>query len=237
MRCSCGLLFGRHMPETASDLVFDSPPAETLAADGAFWQLYDSAFPSTEREPRSVILETLRRGDGVVVRARQNNNTIGLAVAHMLRHPPVLFVVYLAVDPQLRSRHIGAALFEKLWEEGRRRYSDEGLKAEGIVWEVDIPERAISEEGVKQSRRRIAFFERLGGRLLPSAYFQPPVDGIHPVPMYLMFRPASGGFLPDVAAHSALVRALYFEKYHAANGISEAVLQHLLNKIQGEDAV
>src|SRR5205807_7731780 len=86
----------------------------------------------TEREPRSVILETLRRGDGVAIRARQGSNTIGLALAHRLRHPPVLFVVYLAVAPELRSRHIGAVLFEKLWEEGLRRYSDEGLKAEGM---------------------------------------------------------------------------------------------------------
>jgi GNAT superfamily N-acetyltransferase len=225
------------MPETVPDLVFDSPSTETLAADFALWQLYDSAFPSTEREPRSVILETLRRGDGVVIRARQNRNTVGLALAHMLRHPPVLFIVYLAVAAELRSRHIGAALFEKLWEEGRRRYSDEGLQAEGMVWEVDIPERTASEQSLQQSRRRIAFFERLGGHLLPGAYFQPPVDGIHPVPMHLMFRPAPGRSLPDTAAHSAYVRALYFEKYHAANRISEAVLQHLLDKIEGQDVV
>jgi GNAT superfamily N-acetyltransferase len=224
------------MSKTAPALVFDFPSAETLAADGALWRLYDTAFPSTEREPRSVILETLRRGDGIVIRARQNNNTVGLSVAHMLRHPPVLFVVYLAVAPELRSRHIGAALFEMLWEEGRRRYSDGGLKAEGMVWEVEIPERATSEQGLQQSRRRIAFFERLGGRLLPAAYFQPPVDGINPVPMHLMYRPASGQCLPDIAAHSAIVRALYFEKYHAANGIPQAVLQHLLNKIQVQDA-
>ena len=87
------------MPEAVPDLVFDSPSADTLLADGAFWQLYDSAFPSTEREPRSVILETLRRGDGVAVRARHGVRTIGLALAHMLRLPPVLFVVYLAVVP------------------------------------------------------------------------------------------------------------------------------------------
>lgn len=225
------------MPETAPDLVFDSASAETLAVDGAFWQLYDSEFPSTQREPRNVILETLRRGKGVVIRARQNSHTVGLAVGHMLRQPPVLFMVYLAVAPALRSRHIGADLFEKLWEEGRRRYSDEGLKAEGMVWEVDIPERAPSEHGLEQSRRRIAFFERLGGRLLATAYFQPPVDGINPVPMHLMFRPADARSLPDVAAHSAIVRALYFEKYYAANGIPEAVLQYLLNKIQGQDVV
>ncbi|HEX3091481.1 MAG TPA: hypothetical protein VHW72_02595, partial [Candidatus Angelobacter sp.] len=67
------------MPEAVVDLAFDSPSADTLAADGALWQLYDSAFPSTEREPRSVILETLRRGDGVAVRARTGVRTIGLA--------------------------------------------------------------------------------------------------------------------------------------------------------------
>jgi GNAT superfamily N-acetyltransferase len=239
MRCSCGLPLlgcGRPMAETAPDLVFDSPSPETLADDGALWHLYDSAFPSTEREARSVILETLRRGDGVVVRARQNNSTIGMAFAHMLRHPPVLFMVYLAVAPELRSRHIGAALFEKLWAAGRKIYSERATEAEGMVWEVDIPERATSKLGLQQSRRRIAFFERLGGRLLPAAYFQPPVDGITAVPMYLMFRPAPGRCLPDIAAHSALVRALYFEKYHVANAIPEAVLQHLLNKIQGQDA-
>lgn len=220
------------VPEAFPDLVFDSPSAETLAADAALWQLYDSAFPSTEREPRSVVLKTQRRGQGAVVRARSGGKTVGLALAHMLRHPPVLFIVYLAVAPELRSRHIGAALFEKLWEEGCRRYSETGLKAEGMVWEVDIPERA-SGQGLEQGRRRIAFFQRLGGRLLPAPYFQPPVDGITPVPMHLMFRPAPGRSVPDVASQPALVRSLYFEKYHAANGIPEAVLHNLLKSAAG----
>jgi len=48
--------------------------------------------------------------------------------------------------------------------------------------------------------------------------------------MHLMFRPARGKPLPDDAARSALVQALYFEKYHGANGIPEAVLQDLLSK-------
>jgi GNAT superfamily N-acetyltransferase len=218
------------MPEAVPDLVFDSPSADTLLADGAFWQLYDSAFPSTEREPRSVILETLRRGDGVAVRARHGGDTIGQALAHMLRHPPVLFVVYLAVVPELRSRHIGAALFEELWTAGSRSYAARGTQAEGMVWEVDIPERATSEQGLQQDRRRIAFFTRLGGEVLPGSYVQPPVNGTVSVPMHLMFRPAPGKLLPDDAARSALVRALYFEKYHGANGIPQAVLQNLLGQ-------
>jgi len=216
------------MPESVPDLVFDSPSADTLAADSALWQLYDSAFPSTEREPRSVILDTLRRGDGIAVRARQGAHTVGLALAHMLRHPPALFIVYLAVVPELRSRHIGAALFEELWTAGSKSYAARGTPAEGMIWEVDIPERATSEQGLEQSRRRIAFFTRLGGAVLPGSYVQPPVDGVVSVPMHLMFHPARGKPLPDEAARSALVRALYFEKYHGANGIPRAVLQNLL---------
>jgi len=218
------------MPESVPDLVFDSPSADTLAADSALWQLYDSAFPSTEREPRSVILDTLRRGDGIAVRARQGAHTVGLAFAHMLRHPPALFIVYLAVVPELRSRHIGAALFEELWTAGSKSYAARGTPAEGMVWEVDVPERATSEQGLEQSRRRIAFFTRLGGKVLPGSYVQPPVDGVVSVPMHLMFRPARGKPLPDDAARSALVRALYFEKYHGANGIPQAVLQNLLGQ-------
>jgi len=223
------------VPEAFPDLVFDSPSADVLAADSALWQLYDSAFPSTEREPRSVILETLRRGDGVAVRARHDSNSVGLALAHMLRHPPVLFVVYLAVDQKLRSHHIGTTLFEKLWTTGMERYAERKQSLTGMLWEVDIPERATSQQGLQQSRRRIAFFARLGGQILPVRYFQPPVDGITPVPMHLMFRPAPGRSLPDVSAYSALVRALYFEKYHEANKIPQPVLEELLQKTGAEE--
>ncbi len=213
------------------DLTFDAPSADVLAADGAFWQLYDSSFPANEREPRSVILETLRSGAGLTVRAR-GGATVGLASAHLLRQPPVLFIVYLAVIPELRSHHIGSALFEQIWTVGRNQYSQRGLSAAGMVWEVDIPECATTESGQQQSRRRIAFFTRLGGSLLPTPYFQPPVDGISSVPMHLMFWPAPGGPLPDVRSRSALVRALYFEKYHQANGIPQPVLEDLLRRTE-----
>jgi len=159
------------MPESVPDLVFDSPSADTLAADSALWQLYDSAFPSTEREPRSVILDTLRRGDGIAVRARQGAHTVGLALAHMLRHPPALFIVYLAVVPELRSRHIGAALFEELWTAGSKSYAARGTPAEGMIWEVDVPERATSEQGLEQSRRRMLFSRGSAERCCPEAMF------------------------------------------------------------------
>jgi hypothetical protein len=48
--------------------------------------------------------------------------------------------------------------------------------------------------------------------------------------MSLLFRPVPGGSLPDNIASPDLVRALYFEKYHGANGVPQAVLQDLLRR-------
>ena len=220
------------MPRPLPDLTFDFPAADALASDAAFWRIYDCSFPVSEREPRHVISESLSNGVGLAVRARVQNRTVGLATAHLLREPPMLFLVYLAVAAELRSRHIGAALFEKVWTKGKEQYSESRLKVAGMVWEVDIPERASSEQELQQDRRRIAFFVRLGAHVLPGPYVQPPVDGIASVPMHIMFRPIPGGSLPDNCALVAIVRAIYFEKYEQANRIPRRVLDDLLREIE-----
>ena len=56
---------------------------------------------------------------------------------------------------------------------------------------------------------------------------QPPVDGHTLVPMRLMFRPALGQELPAGAATENLIRAIYFEKYHAINKIPSSTLERL----------
>ena len=217
------------MLKSPIDLTFDCPAAGVLASDAAFWQLYDSSFPSTEREPSDVILSTVQTGAGFVVRARVAGITIGLACAHMLRRPPALFLVYLAVAPEWRSHGVGSSLFEQTWTTGAARYVEAGLTPWGCIFEVDTPEAASNQ---MEQRRRIAFFERLGSCLLPQRYLQPPVDRIAPVAMHLMFRPAPGISLPDSGAVSQMIRAIYFEKYHAANGIPREALDDLLRQIQ-----
>jgi hypothetical protein len=79
----------------------------------------------------------------------------------------------------------------------------------------------------------MSFFRRHGLKLLPDPYKQPPVDGIASVAMSLMFRPADGQSEPDSELVRALVRAIYFEKYHAINGISRDSLNSLLGDQRG----
>lgn len=181
------------MQETLADLIFDSPTDDALATDAAFWHLYESSFPSKEREPRKVILESIRQRVAFVIRGRVRSRAVGLATAHVLREPPILFIVYLAVAPEFRSRRIGAALFERLCVTGVERYAESGIEPAGEVWEVEPPETASCEEDFQQRQRRIAFFARLGAHVLPHRYFQPPLDGGASVQMHLMFRPAGAG--------------------------------------------
>jgi len=220
------------MPDALDDVSFDSPAHEVLRADAAFWRLYASSFPSNEREPAAVILESIRQQVGVAVRARVGGATTGLAVGHMLQAVPVLFVVYLAVAPEYRSRRIGTSLFERLRLCGADRYATTGIKLTGEVWEVDGPEVAVCEEEMRQRQRRIAFFTRLGAQLLPNRYIQPPVDGVSSVPMQLMFRTSDERAPTGHPEVSIMIRAIYFEKYHRMNGIPRPVLEYLLREIE-----
>jgi GNAT superfamily N-acetyltransferase len=206
---------------------FEYPPADELARDDAWWAIYDESFPASEREPRAVILGSVRQGVGVAARARRGQTVAGLATVHLLRRPAAVFLVYLAVAPALRGRGLGGPLLEDVYRVAADRLARAGAPLAGLVWEVDAPALAATADERQRRERRIEFFRRLGGALLPRPYAQPPLQGTEPVPMRLMYRPAAGAGWPDGAAADALVRAMYFEKYGAANGISAEILERL----------
>ncbi|HYW69771.1 MAG TPA: GNAT family N-acetyltransferase [Pyrinomonadaceae bacterium] len=205
--------------------VIESISAEELELDTAWWRIYEDAFPADEREPSEVILDSVRRGMGMAFRVRRDDTTFGLATTHLLHHPAAVFLVYLAVASDERSRGVGGQLLQVAWEMGAERLSAQSLQPLGLIWEVDPTGSAVPDAEVRQ--RRIAFFERQGGRVLIRPYLQPPVDGINAVPMSLMFRPADTETL-STESEEALVKAIYFEKYGGVNKIDRSILERLL---------
>lgn len=199
-----------------------------LREDAGFWRLYASSFPRAEREPMEVILRSIEQGPGFALRALAGGRVVGLATGHVLNEPAATFLVYLAVDPAWRSRHIGRALFDAADRGGAARLVEQDRATRGIAWEIDDPAADLGpgERDIRQGRLR--FFKQLGGRLLDTPYIQPPVDGHSVVPMRLMFRPAVGHDLPEGAEIETLIRAIYFEKYHAINGIARSTLERLI---------
>jgi GNAT superfamily N-acetyltransferase len=200
---------------------------DQLAADRDWWAIYEDSFPTNEREPEEVILKSLRSGDGMAFRARRGETTSGLATTHLLTDPAAVFLIYLAAARTERSHGIGAELFEAAWEMGKDRLRTRGLSPRGLIWEVDPPE-ATAEDAANRERR-IAFFRRRGGEILETPYLQPPVDRIAAVPMSLMFRTAEGEAPPAGQEVDALVRAIYYQKYGAVNGIDQQTLRELLS--------
>jgi GNAT superfamily N-acetyltransferase len=217
----------RHDGDVPSGITIEAATPAELRDDAGFWQLYATSFAGAEREAAEVILRSVEQGPGLTLRALADGRTVGLAAGHVLEEPAATFLVYLAVDPLWRSRHLGRALFDEADRSGGARLIERGRASSGIVWEIDDPSADVSpsERNVRQGRLR--FFEKLGGRMLETPYVQPPVDGRTLVPMRLMFRPALGQDRPTGAAIEKLIRAIYFEKYHAINKIPSATLERL----------
>lgn len=200
---------------------FDIPGAEDLARDEGWWRIYEISFPSRERETEEVILKSIVSGAGLAVRARLEKRTVGIATTHLLMDPPAVFLVYLAIAAEERSNGLGSPLLAYAVETSTVRLQEHGLNSLGVIFEVE------------PAPRRVAFFERYGAVRLAQRYFQPPVDGTGAVPMQLMFKPASGGAVPAPLTIGALIRAMYFEKYGAMNGVPAVLLDKLLRITRG----
>lgn len=214
-------------------IIFDCPTITELKEDKLWWEIYEEAFPSIEREPKEVILRTIEDKLGLAVRAKSldNKETLAIATVHFLRNSSVIFLVYLAVDKKTRSNGIGAKLMDRSWLFGKEFLAKEEILVKGMVWESSHFDSAITEEEKEAHIKRESFYLRQGGKTLLDSYIQPPVDGNTLVKMKLYYR--ANDFIDetfDKEAINSLVRSIYWEKYNKANGISEKILRELEEK-------
>jgi GNAT superfamily N-acetyltransferase len=212
--------------------VLESLTPRQLEEDLRWWEIYNEAFPQVEREPPEVILLSLQKKTGLALRARVDDRTIGVATAHLLADPPVIFMVYLAIDREERNQGYGRVLFDYLKRTGLDQFDQQGLRPLGLIWEVDIPALAENSMQQRERDRRIAFFSRLGAMVLPFQYSQPPVDGLNSIEMHLMFLPFETRAPLDPGSLRFIVRSMYFEKYHSINGIPVEILEELFQRQQ-----
>lgn len=174
--------------------------AATLSEDEleAVRAIYESAFPEELTVPFADLLV-----DRLLVRVEADGPT-GFALVRDLGPTGWTFLRYYAVGR--RGRGIGslmwASLTSLLAAEGRTR----------LIWDVEDPDEAgVAPELVEEHRRRIVFYERLGGRLLPVRDYFPPHDDGHAPALRLMDQPL-GPDVPDVPLR-VLVEGVYDRRY------------------------
>lgn len=143
-------------------------------------------FPECERESIPDFLADLEAGRGHILWVLTNPSEQFLGFARGIVFPRIKrgWVVHVALDPQHRGCGLGDVLLKLVWDE--MRASCEGF--EGMYLEVERVEDADSELEREGRRKRLAFFDYLGARLVASEYIQPPSQpGQPPVPLNLLF--------------------------------------------------
>jgi acetoin utilization deacetylase AcuC-like enzyme/GNAT superfamily N-acetyltransferase len=116
---------------------------------------------------------------------------------------------FIVVDPAVRQRGVGGALYEALREYLTR------LGSRGLYLEVrpDDPELESDAARRRENRARIRFYERYGARVIAgTAYEKKRPDRAEGEP-FLMFDPLGDGRRPSADEVRGLMSALLFRKY------------------------
>ncbi|MBZ5739857.1 GNAT family N-acetyltransferase [Nocardioides mangrovi] len=170
-------------------------PTEIAAVE----RIYRDAFPQELLAPFPDLF-----ADRMLV-LLDEDGPAGLALVRDLAGTTWTFLRYYAVGR--RGRGTGSAM----WGELTRLLTEEGRTR--LVWDVEDPdEEGIPDESVVEHRRRIVFYERLGGRLLPVHEYHPPHDDGHEPQLRLMDVPLGAG---DRAGLRELVEGVYWLRYGA----------------------
>ena len=149
--------------------------------------IYDEAFPPELSADFDSLL-----ADRLVVRLADDGTPEGLAVLRPLGGTGWVFLRYYAVG--VRGGGVGTTMLGELAD----LLGSEGSSL--LVWDVEDPdEPGLSEAHVVEHRRRIAFYERAGGVLLPVTDYAPPHGedlGDHVPHLRLMCLPLAGTAVP-----------------------------------------
>ena len=184
-------------------------PVEALTAAEArdLRRIYEGGFAPHLRADFAEL--TTGREDGEIALAlRHDGRPRGFALLRPLGGTGWMFLRYLVVDQQVRGQGLGGIMWDQLMDR---------LRADGyrlLVWDVEDPDApGLDAAEVEIDQRRIGFYQRHGGVLLPVRGYGNP-HGDDWTPMRLMAAPTDpAGPAPGSREASAIVAAVYQHRY------------------------
>lgn len=132
-------------------------------------QLIQDSFPPAQRQPFREFLQAVDDGYYHLFLGLQAQNLVGFAAVNDLDCGSVFLLAYLAVDPQTRSGGYGGQLLAFV----QAYLCAQGVRA--MLLEIE----AVAEASLDPSdprRRRLAFYQRHGARLLDFPYRAPDLS-------------------------------------------------------------
>jgi GNAT superfamily N-acetyltransferase len=196
---------------------------DSFVANKAWWGIYEEAFPVAERDSKEQLLIALSENIALIGSYKIQQEIVAIAVIYRTGSPSFGFLHYFAVAPSWRNKKLGSHLFPLLVREAENFVVKHHRHSLGLIWEIEDPEHATDSDEQSLQRRRIHFYEKLGGKLFPGKFIQPGINGFAPVPMQLMHF-SSYENLPE----EKIAKAIYLEKYGVINAIDQDHLLELL---------
>jgi GNAT superfamily N-acetyltransferase len=178
------------------------------------------AFPPKELESEESVTEALDDGLGsLIVAVDDNGRPAGAAFGRWSEASRVMLLANLAVKPGTRGHGLGGRLLHDAVDTWRER-CDPCL----ILAEIESPDAPLVHEVYGDPRRRLAFYESAGARVLDLPYFQPGIGGTSQRVrgMLLLVIHADASFTPDHPDRVAgkPLRAFMTEYLLAAEGVA-----------------
>ncbi|MUG45870.1 GNAT family N-acetyltransferase [Paenibacillus woosongensis] len=134
--------------------------------------LMKASFPTSERRSYTGQKELLADPHYRLITKTNSDNQV-IAFMAVWEFPSFRFIEHIAVDPNTRGSGIGGKIMASYIEESSKP----------ILLEVEYPDTDMAQ-------RRIGFYERLGFRLNPFDYVQPPLqEGETYLPLKIMSYP------------------------------------------------
>lgn len=126
--------------------------------------LFEPTFPESQRKSTAELMNLFSHRFYAMHAVWQGEVAVGMAFTARLPDLELLFIDYMAVAPDLRSRGIGAQLIHYLvgWAKDCR----------GMVGEVDAPDPGEPEQS--EAHRRIAFYRNNGFACVPAGFSPGP---------------------------------------------------------------
>lgn len=204
-------------------------------------ELYDISFPIDVREPHGVFQKGLKYATNNFPNSfrflvgMEGNTVVSFATGHYLADVNIGFIVYIATNPFARRKGIGSQTLSKIEELLNQDAISAGNSSLRLsILETEIAEIVPTKEEKEDCVKRQRFFEKNNyGKCEGVDYLQPPLNGgIEGIPLFLFIKNFQGNQVVTESEISAIIRAMYREKYYAVNGIDKAVLTHCLNKMK-----
>ena len=135
---------------------------------------------------------------------------LGFALAFHYPDLNATLLDFLVVDPAVRQRGVGGALYEALHEYLER------LGSSGLYLEVrpDAPALEPDPARRRENRARLRFYERYGARVIAGTDYEARRPGRAEGEPYVMFDPLGPPRTPTADEVRGIFGAILFRKYH-----------------------